>query len=132
MSGVPTDPKAMLTRDRTAAALTNAGFPVTSSTLATKATRGGGPPYKLFGRKPLYTWSDALEWAEGRLSKTLRSTSELEARTRARAPPESNKNVSREPFVRLRLRTADRPLNAINRHSARKAPAFLGERSRFV
>ena len=43
------------------------------------ATRGGGPIYQLFGRKPLYRWGDALEWAQSRLSKPIRSTSELEA-----------------------------------------------------
>ena len=32
-------------------------------TLATKASRGGGPPYRLFGRKPLYRWGDGLDWA---------------------------------------------------------------------
>jgi hypothetical protein len=43
------------------------------------ATRGGGPQYQLFGRKPLYRWGDSLEWAKGRLSKPIRSTSEAEA-----------------------------------------------------
>ncbi len=68
-------------RDRktTAENLTSAGFPVSPATLATMATRGGGPRYQLFGRKPLYRWGDALEWAKGRLSKPIRSTSEAEA-----------------------------------------------------
>ena len=68
-------------RDRkaTAEALTAVGFRVSPATLATMATRGGGPQYQLFGRKPLYRWGDALEWAKGRLSKPIRSTSEAEA-----------------------------------------------------
>lgn len=68
-------------RDRkaTAESLTSVGFPVSPATLATMATRGGGPRYQLFGRKPLYRWGDALEWAKGRLSKPIRSTSEAEA-----------------------------------------------------
>lgn len=65
-----------LTRQQVANALTEAGFPVTHATLATKATRGGGPPFRLFGKKPLYTWGEALAWAEGRLSGPVSSTSE--------------------------------------------------------
>ena len=63
----------MLTRDAVAAALTDAGFPVSAATLATKATRGGGPAYRLFGRRPLYRWADALEWARGRRRRRLRT-----------------------------------------------------------
>lgn len=73
------DPDKLLTRDALAKKLTEYGYPVRPKTLATKATRGGGPPYQLFGRKPLYRWSDALNWATGRLSKPIRSTSEMEA-----------------------------------------------------
>jgi hypothetical protein len=66
----------LLTRQAAAFALTDAGFPVSPATLATKATRGGGPPYQLFGRRPLYRWGDVLEWARGRLSKPVANTSE--------------------------------------------------------
>ncbi len=76
---VPNDPDTMLTRDAIAVALTAAGYPISAATLATKATRGGGPTYRLFGRRPLYKWSDSLDWARGRLSKPVRSSSELEA-----------------------------------------------------
>ncbi len=72
-------PDAMLPRNDAAAALTDAGFPTSPATLATKACRGGGPPYRLYGRKPLYKLSDLLAWAEGRCSRTVTSTSELEA-----------------------------------------------------
>jgi hypothetical protein len=75
---IPETPDALLTRDHTAAALTASGFPVKAKTLATKATRGGGPPYQLFGTKPLYRWGDALGWARARLSKPVTSTSELD------------------------------------------------------
>jgi hypothetical protein len=71
-------PDTLLTRDGVAAALTDAGFPVSGATLATKATRGGGPPYRLFGRRPLYRWADALEWARGRLSPPVANTSAAE------------------------------------------------------
>jgi hypothetical protein len=70
---------ARLDRKAVARALTEAGFPITETTLATKAVRGGGPPYSLWGRKPLYRWADALAWAESRLSKPVRSTSEARA-----------------------------------------------------
>jgi hypothetical protein len=73
------DDDALLTRDMAAAALTAAGYPVKSKTLATKATRGGGPPYRLFGTRPLYRWGDALSWAQGRLSAPRRSTSVKDA-----------------------------------------------------
>jgi hypothetical protein len=70
------DPNELLRRKALAEALTEAGFPTASATLATKATRGGGPPFRLYGRIPLYRWGDALEWAESRLSKPRWSTSE--------------------------------------------------------
>ena len=73
------DDDTLLTRDMAAAALTEAGYPVKSKTLATKATRGGGPPYRLFGVRPLYRWGDALAWAQGRLSAPRRSTSAKDA-----------------------------------------------------
>jgi hypothetical protein len=70
---------ALLTRDQAAAALTAAGFPVKATTLATKATRGGGPPFQRFGSRPLYKWADALRWAQSRLSPPISNTSELDA-----------------------------------------------------
>jgi hypothetical protein len=43
----------LLTRDETAEALTRTGFRIKRATLATMATRGGGPDYSVFGRMPL-------------------------------------------------------------------------------
>jgi hypothetical protein len=65
---IPESPNALLRRRQTAAALTEAGFPTSEATLATKATRGGGPPFRRFGRVPLYLWAESLEWAQSRLS----------------------------------------------------------------
>jgi hypothetical protein len=76
---IPDDPETLLTREAAAAALTAAGFPVRPKTLATKATRGGGPPFRRFGVRPLYRWGDALEWAHSRLGPRVRSTSEPDA-----------------------------------------------------
>jgi hypothetical protein len=76
---IPTDPNALLLRDRLAEALTEAGYPIKPKTLATKATRGGGPPYSRFGLRALYRWGGALAWAEARLTAPRRSTSEHDA-----------------------------------------------------
>jgi len=75
---VPEDPETLLPRNALAEALTAAGFPISSATLATKACRGGGPSFRKFGRVPLYKWSDALEWARSRLGPLVTSTSELD------------------------------------------------------
>lgn len=74
---------ALLRRVETAAALTGAGFPIAAKTLATMATRGGGPTYRTFGRTVLYRWGDALAWAENRLSAPRGSTSELDYQAHA-------------------------------------------------
>jgi hypothetical protein len=81
MTTNPQDPDALLTREQTAAALTACGFPIKAKTLSTQASRGGGPPYQLFGPRVLYRWEDALKWARTRLSPPRSSTSE------ANAPP---------------------------------------------
>jgi hypothetical protein len=79
MIPVHDDPDTLLTRDALAKKLTECGYPVKAKTLSTKASRGGGPPYQLFGRRPLYRWGDGLDWAMRRLSKPIRSTSDIEA-----------------------------------------------------
>ena len=73
-------PEAWLRRRATSEALTAAGFPVRPATLATMASRGGGPPYRLFGRVPLYRLADALAWAESRLTPPRHSSSEGHSR----------------------------------------------------
>jgi hypothetical protein len=75
------DPDALLTRVRLSDELNKRGFPISPKTLATKASRGGGPPYVLFGRRPLYRWRHALSWAEGRLTAPRCSSSEGDATT---------------------------------------------------
>jgi hypothetical protein len=79
MSIIPDDPNVYLLRVPTADALTAAGYPVKAKTLATKATRGGGPPYRLFGNRALYLWGDALSWAQSRLTPPRANTSEGDA-----------------------------------------------------
>ena len=76
---IPTDPNALLRRRPFAVALTTAGYPTTEATLATLATRGGGPPFQKFGKYPLYRWGLGLGWAEGRMTRLVHSTAELDA-----------------------------------------------------
>ena len=88
---IPDNPDMLLRRRLTAEALTAKGYITSDKTLATKATRGGGPPYRLFGRVPLYRWGDVLAWAESRMSPPRRSTSEADIRRNtegATLPPE--------------------------------------------
>jgi hypothetical protein len=75
---LPNDPTLQLRRKAAAEALTAAGYPISDKTLASMATRGGGPEYRSFGRTVLYRWSDLLAWAESRLSAPRRSTSEAD------------------------------------------------------
>lgn len=75
----PNNLDTLLTRKDAAAALTALGYIVSDKTLSTKATRGGGPPYRTFGPRVLYRWGDAVAWAEGRLSPLRCNTSEVAA-----------------------------------------------------
>jgi hypothetical protein len=75
---IPND-NTRLRRGAFAEALTAAGYPVAATTLATMATRGGGPPYQKFGRYPIYTFGEGLRWAQSRLSPVVTTTSELDA-----------------------------------------------------
>jgi hypothetical protein len=74
----------LLTRELTAKNLNQVGFPISPKTLATMVSRGGGPPYRLFGSRPLYRWRDVLEWAEGRMTEPRRTSSEADWPTNAR------------------------------------------------
>jgi hypothetical protein len=75
---IPNDRSARLTRKQLADALRELGYPTSAATLATKASRGGGPQYRLYGRVPIYVWGDALDWVESRLSPPRRSTAEAD------------------------------------------------------
>lgn len=76
----------LLRRRAAADALTEAGYPISMTTLATMASRGtGGPQFRLFGRTPLYRWGDVLDWAKTRTSPSARSVAECEAARKAAA-----------------------------------------------
>jgi len=70
------NPHSVLQTNALAKALTESGYPTSPATLATKRSRGGGPPYRRWGRIPVYTWGDALKWAQIRLGEPRCSTSE--------------------------------------------------------
>jgi hypothetical protein len=74
-TAIPVDPDALLTREQTARALTEAGYPTTGKTLATKASRGGGPPFFKWGPKRMYRWRTSLDWAAGGLVGPFATTS---------------------------------------------------------
>jgi hypothetical protein len=75
---ITASPDVLLTRQQASAALRAAGFPVAHKTLATKACRGGGPPFRHFGKKPLYRWADLLSWAQAKLSAPMANTSQAD------------------------------------------------------
>jgi hypothetical protein len=66
----------LLGRQAAAHFLTERGFPTAKRTLEKLASAGGGPVYRVFGRRVIYRASDLLEWAEARLSPPRRHTSE--------------------------------------------------------
>ena len=53
------------------------GIPCAPATLAKLACIGGGPAYRKAGKFPIYAREDLDAWAKSRLSKPVRSTSEL-------------------------------------------------------
>ncbi|HBO14279.1 MAG TPA: DNA-binding protein [Halieaceae bacterium] len=63
------DNRKYLTRPQAADFLAERGYPCTKGTLQKIASTGGGPRYRLFGNRALYTPDDLLEWAEDRCSE---------------------------------------------------------------
>jgi hypothetical protein len=55
------------------------GVPCSEKTLAKLACVGGGPAYHRFGRIPLYTHAGLDEFAQTKIGKPVRSTSEYGA-----------------------------------------------------
>jgi hypothetical protein len=94
---IPDNPEALLRRNQTAIALSQAGYPTSEKTLATQASRGDGPPYHLYGRYPLYRWADVLAWARSRLRPARRSTAEHEVLAKASASADAAATVAMPP-----------------------------------
>jgi hypothetical protein len=116
LSSIPDNPDALLDRGHTAEALTKAGFKTAPATLATMATRGGGPPYQLFGPRVLYRWGSSLDWARSRLSKPRCSTSEGEPRV----PTKTDANA--EPPHKDLAQAATPPSNTPHPSSPTSSP----------
>jgi hypothetical protein len=53
------------------------GIPCVAPTLAKYACKGGGPVFRKASKFPIYAREDLDAWAKNRLSKPVRSTSEL-------------------------------------------------------
>lgn len=65
-----------MSRREAAEYLTARGLTVSHTTLQKWATTGGGPTYRRFGRRAVYSPSDLDAWAESKLTAPMRSTSE--------------------------------------------------------
>jgi hypothetical protein len=61
------DPQTYLTRTGVAQTLKVCGITISSETLATKVSRGGGPPFRKFGRTPMYLWGDVVAWVKSEI-----------------------------------------------------------------
>jgi len=96
MSQTEINPDARLGRKQTAEALSAFGYRIAEATLASMASRGGGPLFSKFGPRVVYRWGDVLQWAERRLSNPVASTSELAPRA-----PGTAKRVPDSPCVVL-------------------------------
>ncbi|MCU5785941.1 hypothetical protein B27N_00944 [Alcanivorax marinus] len=68
-----------LTRTESAEYLSRLGYRTSPKTLAKYACVGGGPKYRKFGQRVLYSPSDLVDWAEAKTSGPVASTSELGA-----------------------------------------------------
>jgi hypothetical protein len=134
MSSVPTNPDALLTREQVSDALKELGFPMENSTLATKATRGGGPPFHKFGARVLYRWSEALAWAQSRLSAPRSNTSEGDAMGQvARAesePPNSTETRSMRRATEIESHASDKTAPRVKPRGRGEAAARRRSRQR--
>jgi hypothetical protein len=105
---IPFDSDMLLGRREGAGALSEAGYRTAPATLATLASRGGGPVYQRYGSRAVYRWGDLLDWARSRLSAPMRSTSEADAAM---------------PPAKITTRRDQRPDPAIARDHSASSPA---------
>jgi hypothetical protein len=59
-------------------------YPCSPLTLAKLAVIGGGPPFRKAGRYPLYDPPHLDDWVRSKLSRVVKSTSELREANRGR------------------------------------------------
>ena len=55
--------------------------------LGTKATRGGGPPFRIFGKSAVYQWADVVAWVRETMGEAACTTAEHRAREGVAPPP---------------------------------------------
>jgi hypothetical protein len=74
-------PDTLLRGSELAEALSALGFKTSHATVTTwrNLKRRDGPPFKHYGRTPLYRWGDVLDWLTQRRAKKA-TVSKLEAR----------------------------------------------------
>jgi hypothetical protein len=113
---IPAD--TLLTRPQTAKALTDCGVPTAEKTLSTKASRGGGPPYRLYGKIAIYTWGDVVAWVREIMGESASNATERHARDGTPAPSKPS------PEKLAAMVDGSRRYNAA-RVAARKASATL-------
>lgn len=68
MPTIDTPTTAYMTRREVPAFLAKLGYPITHKYLGKLASVGGGPIYRMFGNRALYTPEDVLAWIETRTS----------------------------------------------------------------
>jgi hypothetical protein len=71
----PMTGKTYLTRAEAAEYISGTGASITKATLQKFASVGGGPVYRLFGKKALYTPAELDAWMAEKMSEPRRSTS---------------------------------------------------------
>jgi hypothetical protein len=113
------DPGTFFTRPQLSDTLEECGIPLSADTLATKATRGGGPPFRIFGKSAVYQWADVVEWVRETMGEPACTTAEHRAR---QGTPPAPRKPNQEKLTAMV--EGSRRYNAA-RVAARKAGATL-------
>ncbi len=67
-----------LTKKQASEYLTNGlGLPISEKTLSKYITIGGGPTFRKFGRRVVYTVDDLTNWVQSKLSEPVTNSSQL-------------------------------------------------------
>ena len=95
-------PDTRLRRREAADALTQAGYPITSGTLANLACQGGGPPFSKWGKIPIYIWGITFAWAKARATPMLANTAAHRAAVGRRAGEDARRSKANTARVSMR------------------------------
>jgi hypothetical protein len=58
----PLSDDALLSTQELSEAFSNMNLPMAAPTLDSKRSRGGGPPFRKYGKTIRYRWADARDW----------------------------------------------------------------------